>query len=358
MSAHAQKWPDPAANVEITGVSVEPYTLARSQALQTSQVSTQTRSGWMVRISGTQGLIGLGDIAPWPGFGADAQTLAPQLDELARRIPPALSLGQLPDFDRQLSTLAAPIRHGLTTALLDLLAQAKNLPLANMLGPAPAREVSTATVIDTVEQAIAAVRAGFTCLKLKLGVADPGDDLDRVGAIRKACPRTQLRVDVNGGWTHSLAADMCQRLAVHGLAWIEQPLPANDLEGMAKLQANSPVKLALDETLACPERRLMAETMGLGDVWVLKPSAIGGLLATLDVHATARAAGRQTCISFAWTSAIGQRAAVCLAANVGNNRIHGLASPWTTDVAPALATTSRGTLLVPQTPGLGLGEVP
>ncbi len=360
-------------DLPITGWHVRSYMLTRTFPLRTACVQTQQRKGWLFWLrSGS--LAGVGDIAPWPGFGADTTDVAACVHALGcgrssantricipELVPTTISWKQLRRWDRHLAdSVPAPVRHGLTTAALDLVAQAKNLSLAHLLSCSPRETIPVAAVVETPEQALAAVQAGIRCLKLKLGAASPETDLRRVAAVRGVHPDVSLRVDANGAWSRAVAAKMCEALHAHGVQWVEQPLPADDLEGLLHLQHQSPLALALDETLAFPALRAAALAGRIGDIWVLKPSSLGGLLACLDVHTISREAGIETCVSFAWTSAVGQRAAVCLAAVCDrastSPRAAGLTSPWTNDVATPLCPSRDGVIVVPTGPGLGLPQ--
>ncbi|MGB1016518.1 MAG: mandelate racemase/muconate lactonizing enzyme family protein, partial [Nannocystaceae bacterium] len=252
--------------------------------------------------------------------------------------------------------LPAPVRHGVVTAALDLLAHTISKPLAQLLGATTRRSVPIAAVVSTPEAAASAVARGIGCLKVKAGVDSPTHDLERIAAIRQAAPHARLRVDANGAWTRELARDIGQALAPMSLEWIEQPLAASDITGLCRLRSQISTPIAVDETLADPGFRAAALAKRAGDVLVLKPSAIGGVFACLDLHAEAQRCGLASCISFAWTSAVGQHAALHLAAALpGPLQVCGLANPWARDVAQgACATPDGGGLCVPQTPGLGL----
>ena len=71
-------------------------------------------------------------------------------------------------------------------------------------------------------QAAAAARAGFTCVKVKVGV---GDDAGRVAAVRAAVgPEVELRLDANGAWDVDEAVRSIEALAPAGLELVEEPV--------------------------------------------------------------------------------------------------------------------------------------
>jgi len=340
----------------ITRVEVRPYTVHADQEFVTSRARGTTRSGWLIFLYGPDGNRGAGDVAPWPGFGHHDQVQA-ALETLANDMPRQLDCEHPRALDGDFTAqLPAQVRHAVVTASLDLLAQTHSKSVAQILCSQPRPSVPIALVVNTPEAAASAVVRGLGCLKVKVGVDKPEQDLARLVAIRKVAPEVRLRVDVNGAWTRDLAHKMAQALAPLDLEWLEQPLPASDIDGLCSLRDHSPTPIAVDETLADPALRAAALANRAADIFVLKPSAIGGVFACLDLHAQVQRRGLTSCISFAWTSAVGQHAALHLAAALpGPLRACGLASPWVRDVTQHACATSGGAgLCVLQAPGLGL----
>src|SRR6185503_10712419 len=87
------------------------------------------------------------------------------------------------------------------------------------------------------EAARQSVESGFTTLKLKAGAERETDVLvERVREIRLAIgPDVRLRLDVNGAWDLATAEERLEAVARFDIEFVEQPLPAHDLEGLATL---------------------------------------------------------------------------------------------------------------------------
>ena len=102
-----------------------------------------------------------------------------------------------------------------------------------------------------LEQVEEKMKEGFRCVKLKIGAIDFDRELSLLKHIRAhfSAKEIELRVDANGAFLPSEAMDKLKRLAEMDLHSIEQPIRAGQLEEMARLAAESPLPIALDEEL-------------------------------------------------------------------------------------------------------------
>lgn len=319
-----------APNLPIETAEIRPWSMPLG--VRTARGAMAVRRGWHIGL-GARGHEGWGDVAPWPGFGADHPAVEAALQKVDLRAD------ALP-FD-----LPAPIRHGIEQARLDLCARMAGEPLARSLHREPARRVGAHRLVADAEAAREAVADGAIALKIKVG-ADPLDaDESRVCAIRAAAPVAELRLDANGAWDRPTAARAIERLAPYAPAWIEQPLPADDLEGFAALRRTSPLPLALDESVA----HFAEAVVEMASVIVIKPMFVGGLQRSYALARAARRAGARVCITHALESTVGRLGALHLAAALegpSGRGIHGLAGP-------GLCAPVGGFVSLPAGPGLG-----
>jgi len=160
------------------------------------------------------------------------------------------------------------------------------------------------------------------------------------------------RLDANGAWDEATAARFlaaCARLPVEG---VEEPLTRPGAAALARLQADLPFPLAVDESwhlvdegflAAPPVRRL-----------ILKPPRHGGLLAALHFGQAATGAGLECIITSSLESACGLTAVAHLAAALAPQATHGLATGdiFLRDTGDPPPIRS-GRLYLPTTPGLG-----
>ncbi|MBO0842953.1 MAG: fuconate dehydratase, partial [Nocardioides sp.] len=96
-----------------------------------------------------------------------------------------------------------------------------------------------------------ALADGFDHLKLKVG-ADIEDDVRRVKLVRDLVgPEVTLSVDANQRWGVEEAIASVNRLAAHGVYWIEEPTSPDDVAGHAAVRGGvAPVKVATGEHVA------------------------------------------------------------------------------------------------------------
>ena len=142
-------------------------------------------------------------------------------------------------------------------ALWDALGKTAGLPLYRVLGGAQDRVPAyhsgglwlSRSVDELVEEAQGFVAEGFRAMKMRLGLPDPAEDIARVKAVRDAIgPDVKLMADANQGLTEAQAIRLGRRLEPFDLAWFEEPLPAWDLDGLARVAAALDTPIASGET--------------------------------------------------------------------------------------------------------------
>ena len=159
----------------------------------------------------------------------------------------------------------------------------RGLRVASIIGGGAVREVRVNAVIGNGppewvrERAAAAVAAGYGTLKLKVAAASLAEDRRRVQAAREAAPDVRLRLDANGGWDTATAREAIASLAHYELEYVEQPVPARDLEGLARLRAEGTCLIAADESVADAAEAERVLDSGAVDVLVAQADALGGI---------------------------------------------------------------------------------
>ena len=142
-------------------------------------------------------------------------------------------------------------------ALWDALGKAAGLPLYRLLGGAQDRVPAyhsgglwlSRSIDELVAEAQGFVAQGFRAMKMRLGLPDPAEDIARVKAVRDAIgPAVRLMADANQGLTEAQAIRLGRRLEPFDLTWFEEPLPAWDLDGLARVAAALDTPIASGET--------------------------------------------------------------------------------------------------------------
>jgi o-succinylbenzoate synthase len=335
-------------------VDVTPFELPLARPLSTARGDIEARRGFVVRGSvGDES--GVGEATPLPGWTESYDDCRRALD-IVDDLGTALSSTVLDD------TPAA--RHAVSLALFDARARSEEVSLARFLaGPdgsvADAVPVNT-TVGDASEEETAdavenAVASGYDCVKLKVGVGGVERDVERLVAARGASSDVALRVDANGAWTMEEATRFVEGVSGRGvdLAYVEQPLAPEDVEGHAAFRAACPFDVAVDETLG---RNSVDEVLAAGaaDVLVLKPMALGGPGRTLAVAEQAREAGARSVVTTTIDAVIARVGALHVAAALSDPPACGLATGdlLKRDLAPDPTPVADGEMAVPEGPGL------
>jgi L-Ala-D/L-Glu epimerase len=353
------------------------YCVPFRAAFHTAHGALSHRSGALViaRIDG--GYVGYGEIAPLSEHSG--QNLSASIGALPR-LARTLQGWELADILRFLETqgadsqLSAPLICGLESALLDAYGQASGLRVADLLAsgypsdqggvPAtPRRHVPVNAVIGgasveaVVSSARTAIAAGFTCLKLKLTDASQ-TSLARVAAVRAAIgPIPRLRLDANEGWQGEQARALLAQYAAYDIEYIEQPLPAHDLAGMAALRRVTPIPLAVDEALSGLESARHILRAQAADVLILKPQLAGGPRTCRRIIQEATTQGVRCVITSTLETGIGVAAALHLAAASPEITLPcGLATLdlLEDDLLQTGLPLHQGTIALPSSPGLGV----
>jgi len=144
---------------------------------------------------------------------------------------------------------------GLDAAMWDALAIAARLPLASMLGsaPRPIRAYNSCglglmTPSHVADEALRLTERGFKAIKLRLGYATLDEDLAALKAVRERVGTAiEIMVDYNQALSVEEALRRLRALAAEGIAWLEEPIRHDDLEGNAKISAASTIPLQLGE---------------------------------------------------------------------------------------------------------------
>lgn len=338
-------------------VSVEPVSYRFREPLRTAFGTLATREVLVLRLRDGDGVEGVGEAAPLEPY--DGVTL-----EAARagieRCRSVLEGGDAAAHDELIAACreAAAVPQALAAvdvALWDRAGRRAGRPVATLLADEPLVQVPVNATLgadepaDAAEQASAAARAGFRCVKVKVG---SGDDLARVAAVRAAVgPDVAIRVDANGAWSVDEAVAALEALAGLGIECCEEPV--HGVEDLREVRAASPVPVAMDETAAADG----APGSGAADLVCLKLARHGGIGGTLAVAREARAAGSEVYVTSSLDGPTGIAAGLAVAAALGVERACGLATLALFEGAraPAALDVVDGAISVPREPGLGVG---
>lgn len=328
---------------------VEQFSLPLARPLDTAAGRIERRDGFLLEVD-IDGTVGFGEATPLAGWTESLSECAAALESVGA---PEEALTSLED------TPAA--RHGVSLAVLDARARSAGKPLYRHLGGETRVEhvpvnatIGDGTPADTAAAADRAVAEGYPALKVKVGARSLAADVARLEAVRESCPDVELRADANGVWDETTAERAFETFGSLDIAFVEQPLPAENLAGHAALRGGE-VGVALDEGLLEHGLDAVLEA-GAADVVVCKPMALGGVDRARETALQARAAGVDPVVTTTIDGAVARAAAVHLAASIPDRRPCGLATGdlLAEDVRPEVAVADEGSMAVPQ----GKGNIP
>ncbi|HYK81987.1 MAG TPA: dipeptide epimerase [Gemmatimonadales bacterium] len=304
-----------------------------------------------VRLADADGVEGWGEADPSRYYGETADTVLAVL----RQLEPHLPEDPL-DLEAAEATFARVVprngaaRAALSAALHDLAGKRLGQPVWRLWGLDATRAPRSSFTIglDTpavMRQKIAEASA-YPILKIKLGT----DHDERILRTVRDATSKPIRVDANAGWTRERALDMLPVLKEYGVEFVEQPLPPEDLEGIAAVRRAGVLPVVADES--CLVARDVARLAGAVDGINIKLAKCGSLREALRMIATARAHGLLVMVGCMIESSLGITAAAHLTPLVDAADLDGAA--LTANDPFVGATIDGGQIRLPTGPGLGV----
>jgi L-Ala-D/L-Glu epimerase len=327
----------------ITLKTKHPFVIARGG-------DDDTRVVW-VRLIDADGVEGWGEADPSRYYGETADTVLAvlhQLEPLLPRDPFDLDAAEARFASAAPGNGAA--RAAVSAALHDLVGKRLGQPVWRLWGLDPARAPRSSFTIglDTPERIRQKVieAASYPILKIKLGTER---DETILRTVREATDKP-LRVDANAGWTRERALEMLPILKAYGVEFLEQPLPPDDLEGIAAVRRRGVLPVVVDESciVATDIPRLAGAVDGIN----IKLAKCGSLREALRMIATARAHGMLVMVGCMIESSLGITAAAHFTPLVDAADLDGAA--LTANDPFIGATIERGQIRIPTGPGLGV----
>ena len=293
----------------------------------------------------------------------EAEALAALVADLAESV-----LGQQPDHVRGhwqalqarinyigQSGLAVMAQAAVDTALWDIAAQRAGLPLYQMLGAVRARvpvylsggwlSYSAGELVDDVTRAR---ERGFRHYKMKVGSPDWRTDISRVEKVAAAAgDAVAVMVDANQAWDAGTAIRAGRALESVGVDWLEEPVPAYDLDGHARVTAALDLRVATGETLFTRREFRPFITHRAADVLMPDLMRCGGPTEFMNVAVLADSFGLPVS-SHLFTEVSGH----LIAASPGGTLAEYIPGWFDSLFTPALRFDA-GDLVLPSAPGLG-----
>ena len=286
--------------------------------------------------------------------------------QIVRDFVAPMLAGTQVDEAGDISAVLAPIRGnrmaiaGVETAIWDLEARKRNLPLWQHLGGTQ-EHINCGVSIGLqespeilLEKVTREVESGYQRIKLKI---KPGEDIELVKIIRSNFPNIKLSVDANSAYLLDRDVKIFQKLDDFGLLMIEQPLTAGDLVDHAKLQKQIATPICLDESITSVRDARHALELGSCRIINIKLGRVGGHSEARAIQSFAAENGVPVWCGGMLESGIGR------AQNIAMSTLPGFTLPgdvsasaryWEEDIiVPPVTVSNEGTITAPT--GVGIG---
>ena len=290
-------WAMKITNLVVRRVDV-PHSRPYRGAWQPPDFVDRSRTVTIVKIETDVGLVGwgIGDV----------------IDEVMVRevVAPEL-IGKDPGaLDQHIDVLRRTGAFLVDMALCDLVGKAAGQPLHQLWGYSATRvrayasTIVAATPEQRAEDALRYLEQGFTAIKLRIAFSTMDEDIALVTAVRNAVgDRMEIMVDANyshslefdhrPSWSYSRALATARELEQLDVVWLEEPLARDDLEGLARLTAETGIAIAGGEgDLGVAKLNRLLE-VGAYDILQADCSICEGLSQFIRLAAAAEFCGRQ-----------------------------------------------------------------
>jgi L-alanine-DL-glutamate epimerase-like enolase superfamily enzyme len=251
-------------------------------------------------------------------------------------------------------------------AVYDLFGKYYQIPVYRLLGGYRNQVETDLTIsVNSPAQMAAdsctAVERGFRILKLKVGL-DPAQDIARINAVKNACgDGILLRLDANQGWNTGEAIRIMRTVEAQtgNIDLLEQPVAADDLEGLRTVKNSITTPVLADESVFSPADANRIITANAADFINIKLMKSGGLRAAQQICTLAETSRRECFIGCMMESKIGITAAAHLACGKSIITRCDLDSPALCSEDPVIGgvTMDGPWLKVSEAPGLGIEHV-
>ena len=316
-------------------MNIYEFSLPLLKPLELKGVMHDSRKGLLIKLTDNTGAVGWGECSPLPEFSAESVN---DVTSELKRVRFTLQGYDIPDNLEELSggferwfgeyELSVSTRFGFESAVLNLLASQRGVPVRQLLSDESCDEISVNGLVTTPPNNIKGeitrlVEQGFRTIKLKVGRATLAEDVQTVGTVLEALPNySALRLDANRAWSYEDAFMFASTVDRERIEYIEEPLadPAN----LPRLIKETGIPVALDESLvgASPESLQLHDGI---KALILKPTLLGGLETAMKFARKAIRSGIKAVVSSSFESSLGLRMLAEFAASLGDlHTAHGL----------------------------------
>ncbi len=368
VAAQAGRATEASAPLKIRRVDAIPVALPLVKPVVMAGERIERSKCLLVRVEAANGLVGWGEASAAPLMTGDllAGMCAAIEDHLAAVVTGQDALQRAELAQRAAAALLhnTGAKCALDMAINDLVGRHYGVPMATLFGGAVRSELvpmyllGNPKIEDDVREAREKLDEGFRFFKLKIGIKRPAEEAQAALLVRRELgDDVALCADANMGMSFADARAFAKQAKAANMLFMEQPLHADDFDGMAHLAKLSAIPLNGDESIGSVANILTLHRMGAIQGVNLKTIKMGGIGATVHAMHVCGALGLNINLASKIAESSIAAAALlhlgCVAPNLNwglNITQHYLAE----DLTDKPITIERGTVHCPTGPGLGV----
>ena len=353
--------------MKITDIKLAKISIPLRVPFKTALRSVNSVEDVIVEIITDTGEVGFGEAPPTGVITGD--TTGAIIGAIRDHIAKSIIGMDIDNLEDVLQTIQRCIVHNTSAkaavdmAVWDLYGKLYGIPVHKLLGGARKEITTDITISVNPPEVMAAdtrdaVRRGYDCLKVKVGVS-PELDVARLSAVREAAGDDVLiRIDANQAWTPKQAVRILNEMQEKGLKieLVEQPVKAADIEGLKYVTERSYVPVLADESVFSPEDALRIMQNHAADYINIKLMKCGGLTNALKIVSAAEIYGVECMLGCMLEGKVSVNAAVELACAKKIITKIDLDGPVLCREDPILggAVFNEKTITVSDAPGMGI----
>ena len=337
--------------MKISHFKVTPFSIPFVKPLQTSGMTYTHREGIWLKLQSKK-FTGEGEAAPLSGFNRET------LKEVHYALEGFHQATEGENFESdelfsliEIHSQNIPsVRFSLETAIYDILAKEAELPLAKYCNPNAKTEIPV--------NGMAGVHFpgdGFSVIKVKVGFRNLFDEIENMEYLTESFGNeVRFRLDANGVFDLPQAIRFCKEMEKFNIDYIEQPLPANNLEDLAELTYHTEIPIAVDESLTdfTSAEKIINEQAA--QVFVIKPMVSGGFTECEKIIHLAQAENIRTVITSSLETFIGRDACLHIVLSNEITEVCGLATGCLLSEDKPLSPILGGKISTIDSYGLGI----
>ena len=351
--------------VNISHVHAAPLRLPYRDPMKTATNYFAEATGLLIEIRTDEGLKGYGYAELFPRAGETIETAQPIVRDI---LAPGLVGRDANDFHPLLDWMEKQVtgnrraKASIEMALHDLRGKKTRLPVYELLGGKVRESVTVMRMVglrkpeEMAKEAGELVQQGIRALKIKIGTGWK-EDIERVKAVRERVgEKVFIKVDANQCYSADEALRVARLLEEFNVKTFEQPVQADDWDGMTYLTKNSPIPIEADQTVRSIADVIRVIRTGAAHVINTSPQKAGGILQAKRIADLCDAAGMPCILSSIAGCVLNDAASIQVIAASRSTHLPcevGESHRVTGDPTRGLEVVN-GEISVPTSPGLGV----